>query len=200
MPTAARTIRTLHVASTAAALLVGALCCCSAARADVPSLASSAVAGNNDLTVDVDAVMVDISPQRPARELLSPGTQYASGTRTMLWSRSGAMQFGLGVEQPGPLAVSSQPGLAPQPRMVLGASVDTSANTQLRWRTPLPATLAREASQPQVMEVALVLKPTDSLANLRRGSLMKLELSGQTQLSLRPRGGGRMALTLTSKW
>lgn len=189
------------------AALAAGLLCCGAALADVPGIAANAIAstaelGNNELTVDVDAVMVDLTPQRPTRELLSPGTQYGAGTRTMAWSRSGAMQFGVGVEQPwAGSQTPTMPGLAPQPRLVLGASVDTSANTQLRWRTPLPATLAREATQqPQLMEVSLVLKPTDALANLRRGSLMKLELSGQTQLSLRPRGGGRMALTLTSKW
>lgn len=199
----------IHIPRSIGSVLMGGLlCCCGAAMADVPGIAANAIASNpttpggNELTVDVDAVMVDLTPQRPTRELLSPATQYGAGTRTMAWSRNGAMQFGVGVEQPWPGSQTpTMPGLAPQPRMVLGASVDTGANTQLRWRTPLPATLAREATQqPQLMEVSLVLKPTDALANLRRGSLMKLELSGQTQLSLRPRGGGRMALTLTSKW
>ena len=188
--------------------IIAGLLCCGAAMADVPSIAANALAAaspasaGSELTVDVETVMVDLTPQRPTREQLAPNTQYGAGTRTMAWSRSGAMQFGVGVEQPWPGSQTpTMPGLAPQPRVVLGASVDTSPNTQLRWRTPLPATLAREAAQqPQLVEFSLVLKPTDALANLRRGSLMKLELSGQTQLSLRPRGGGRMALTLTSKW
>lgn len=200
----------IHSPLTISFTLVAGLLCCGAAMAEAPSLAANAAAATaaatssagNELTVDVDTVMVDLTPQRPTRELLSPATQYGAGTRTMAWSRSGAMQFGVGVEQAWPNSQSTtMPGLAPQPRLVLGASVDTSANTQLRWRTPLPANVAREATQqPQMVEFSLVLKPTDALATLRKGSLMRLELSGQTQLSLRPRGGGRMALTLTSKW
>jgi hypothetical protein len=57
----------------------------------------------------------------------------------------------------------------------------------------------RENEEPRVMELSLVLKPQDPLANLRRGSLMKLELGGQTQLALRPRGG-KVMLRLTSQW
>ena len=85
--------------------------------------------------------------------------------------------------------------------MVLGASLDTSSTTQLRWHTPVrpAASLVREAEEPRVMEVSLVLKPQDPLANLRRGSLMKLELGGQTQLAVRPRGG-KVMLRLTSQW
>ncbi|WP_395699176.1 hypothetical protein [Aquabacterium sp.] len=166
------------------------------ARADEPA------APRDGLSVDTDAVIVDVTPQRALREPATGGpTQYASGTRTMLWSRRGAVQWGLGLEQPAAQAAGMlQPGLLPAPRMLLGASLDTSASTQLQWRTPVPAGLARDGQEPpRTMELSLVLKPSDSLAALRRGALMRLELSGQTQLSLRPRGG-RLGLLLTSKW
>lgn len=155
-----------------------------------------------ELTVDVDTVMVDVTAPRATRELAPVASQYTAGTRTMMWSRSGSVQLGLGVDRPGAAPPTSTAfGPTPASRVVLGASIDTSATTQLRWQTPLPATLTHDAlQQPQVMEVSLVLKPQDPLASLRRGALMRLELSGQTQLSLRPRGGGRLELKLTSKW
>lgn len=191
------------IARTAAVALTSAACCCAVWADDATSHNGPA------LSVDVNGVMVDVTPPRTAREA-SPGpSQYLAGTRTMLWSRNGAMQFGVGVEQAGwqPASVATAAavptaatGRVQPARVVLGASVDTTATTQLRWQTPLPASPAHDATQAQVMEFALVLKPRDSLAALRRGTLMKLELSGQTQLALRPRGGGRMALTLTSKW
>ncbi len=179
----------------ALAMLAGA----GVARADEADAASQPRSG---LSVDIDAVMVDITPQRTLREASVGGpTQFSSGTRTMLWSRKGALQWGLGLEQASAQAPAGvQPGLMPAPRVLLGASLDTSTRTQLQWRTPMPATLARDGQDaPRVMEFSLVLKPADSMAALRRGALMRLELSGQTQLSVRPRGG-RMALQLTSKW
>lgn len=164
--------------------------------------ADEAAEQRSGLSVDVDAVMVDITPQRPLRDASATGpAQFSAGTRTMLWSRNGALQWGLGLEQASPQgAASVQPGLMPAPRVLLGASLDTSANTQLQWRTPVPATPARDGQDAtRVMELSLVLKPTDAMAAQRRGALMRLELSGQTQLSVRPRGG-RLGLLLTSKW
>lgn len=139
----------------------------------------------------------------PALVQLTPGpvaTQATPGIRTMLWSRQGPLELGLGLEQAGLQPPTTLPGPVPQPRLLLGASINTSDHTALSWRTPVPATLARESLQPQTMEFSLVLKPQDKLASLRRGSLMRLELSGQTQLSFKPRGGGRMTVQLTSKW
>lgn len=149
-------------------------------------------------------------PQRPQWQLAvepalvtaTPGLGPATpGVRTMLWSGRGAWRMGVGVEQAWPTPPGPFTGPAPQPRVLLGASMDTGEHLALGWRAPLPAAQAREALQPaRTMEFSLVLKPSDRLAELRRGALMRLELSGQTQLSLRPRGGGRINLQLTSRW
>ena len=49
------------------------------------------------------------------------------------------------------------------------------------------------------MRVVLALVPQDPYADLRRGLLTKIELSGQTTLALRPRAG-RFGVLLTSQW
>jgi hypothetical protein len=154
---------------------------------------------------EVDTIQADSAWQPSARTYDPTLRSGSTAQRSMLWAGPGALQLGLGVQQnaslsraPGP-ADSGRPFTPPQ--MVVGASLDTSSTTQLRWHTPVrpAASLVREAEEPRVMEVSLVLKPQDPLANLRRGSLMKLELGGQTQLAVRPRGG-KVMLRLTSQW
>lgn len=46
---------------------------------------------------------------------------------------------------------------------------------------------------------ALVFKISDPYSDLRVGSLARVALGGQTALALRPRGG-RLAVTLSSRW
>lgn len=192
---------------------VALMVACGPARADVPSLAagSTAATADSEFTIDVDRVTVELPPPPGAgREWRGQGSAppawRTAGSRTMLWSRNGALpsalQLGMGVEQavPAPPGSTAALGAPAQPRVLVGAALDTSATTQLTWRTPLQPSWSSEAQPARTMEFSLVLKPQDALANLRRGSLMKMELSGQTQLSLRPRGGGRIALQLTSKW
>jgi hypothetical protein len=183
----------------------GTLACCAASvQADTgedasPQRNAALVRG------DVETVQADGAWQ-PQPRAYDPTLRTGSmAQRSMLWAGPGALQLGLGVQQNADLGRSTmatdsgRPLQAPQ--MVLGASLDTSSTTQLRWHTPIrpAASLVREAEEPRVMELSLVLKPQDPLANLRRGSLMKLELGGQTQLALRPRGG-KVMLRLTSQW
>lgn len=155
---------------------------------------------------EVDTVLADTGWQSPGRLDGAYDPAAARGMtarRAMLWSSHGALHLGLGVQQPmaatGSAAMADGGRPLQAPRLLLGASLDTSGTTQLQWRTPLRTSLVSDAEEPRLMEVSLVLKPQDPLAHLRRGSLMKLELGGQTQLSLRPRGG-KVMLRLTSQW
>jgi hypothetical protein len=198
-PTAARFLAT----TLGACALV---CCGAAAQADSavdtdpPPRHAPLVRG------EVETIQADNAWQAPARAYDPTLRSGSTAQRSMLWAGPGALQLGLGVQQNAELsrgagATDSGRPFTP-PQMVVGASLDTSSTTQLRWHAPLrpaAASLVREAEEPRVMELSLVLKPQDPLANLRRGSLMKLELGGQTQLALRPRGG-KVMLRLTSQW
>jgi hypothetical protein len=181
-------------------------CCGAAAQADVTGDDTAAGTRNVPLVRgEVDTIQADSAWQPPARAYDPSLRNGTTAQRSMLWAGPGSLQLGVGVQQNanlarGTIAVDSgRPFQAPQ--MVLGASLDTSSTTQLRWHAPVrpAASLVREAEEPRVMELSLVLKPQDPLANLRRGSLMKLELGGQTQLAVRPRGG-KVMLRLTSQW
>ena len=52
---------------------------------------------------------------------------------------------------------------------------------------------------PEPQRVGLLLTVSDLAANLKRGMLHKLEISGHTTLALRPRGG-RLGVALHSQW
>lgn len=179
-------------------------CSASAARADIGEDADTA-SRSALVRAEVDTIQADPAWQASGRAHDPSLRSSATVQRSMLWAGPGSLQLGLGVQQGrslgrgGAAIDAGQPLQAPQ--MVVGASFDTSSTTQLRWHTPVrpAASLVRENEEPRVMELSLVLKPQDPLANLRRGSLMKLELGGQTQLALRPRGG-KVMLRLTSQW
>lgn len=187
------------------ATVFGACACC-AASVQAETGDDAAPQRNAPLVRgEVETIQADGAWQSQPRAYDPTLRTGSTAQRSMLWAGPGALQLGLGVQQNTDLGRSTmatdsgRPLQAPQ--MVLGASLDTSSTTQLRWHTPVrpAASLVREAEEPRVMELSLVLKPQDPLANLRRGSLMKLELGGQTQLALRPRGG-KVMLRLTSQW
>jgi hypothetical protein len=176
-----------------------------AARADIGEDADTASRTAPLVRAEVDTIQADPAWQASGRAYDPSLRSSATAQRSMLWAGPGSLQLGLGVQQGSSLgrsAVAIDAGRPLQaPQMVVGASLDTSSTTQLRWHAPVrpAASLVRENEEPRVMELSLVLKPQDPLANLRRGSLMKLELGGQTQLALRPRGG-KVMLRLTSQW
>lgn len=120
-------------------------------------------------------------------------------TQTMLWRHRGAVGFGVGIEHRGGVAGA---GLALPPgstdALLVGVSVATGEHTRLSLQTPA-AGLADTPLAQRPMKVALTFQATDRLRQLRRGSLVRMELSGQTTLSLRARGG-RLGLALTSRW
>ena len=197
--------RSIDARSLSAVLGTWALACC-AATAQADAGEDTAAARNAPLVRgEVETIQADGAWQPQPRAYDPTLRTGNTAQRSMLWAGPGALQLGLGVQQNtslGPATMGAESGRPLQaPQMVLGASLDTSSTTQLRWHAPVrpAASLVREAEEPRVMELSLVLKPQDPLANLRRGSLMKLELGGQTQLALRPRGG-KVMLRLTSQW
>ena len=175
------------------------------ARADIGDEADTASRTASLVRAEVDTIQADPAWQASGRTYDPSLRSSATAQRSMLWAGPGSLQLGLGVQQGSSLgrgAAAIDAGRSLQaPQMVVGASLDTSSTTQLRWHTPVrpAASLVRENEEPRVMELSLVLKPQDPLANLRRGSLMKLALGGQTHRALRPRGG-KVMLRLTSQW
>ena len=133
----------------------------------------------------------------------------AAATRqTMLWAHRPGWALGLGIEerrryeQQALLRGLSSQGAG----LLLGLSLATSERTQLVVQTPLLATPARfgpydlaNSAEPRQLRLGLVFHKSDRLADLRRGLLMKVELSGQTTLSVKPRAG-RIGFTIASQW
>ena len=122
--------------------------------------------------------------------------------QTMVWWDRPAVQWGLGVEQrctlPGTPG-SATPGM-PDAGLLVGLRLDAGPRAHLTWQAPLGRADTQFGEvQPRQMRVALSLLPQDPYADLRRGLLTKVELSGQTTLALRPRGG-RLGVLLTSHW
>ena len=149
-------------------------------RATVPALAASSLSG------------------LPAA---SPGRV----VQTMVWVVRPALQLGLGVEQrwamPGaPGAPGAATPGARDAGLLVGLRLDAGPRVHLTWRAPLWRPDAQNGEvQPRQMRVALALLPQDPYADLRRGLLTQVELSGQTTLALRPRGG-RFGVLLSSHW
>lgn len=156
-----------------------------------------------ELTQAMSAPLAAPAPVQPAAD---------HATQTMLWHRRGAVGFGVGVEQRGAFAADQRhayaadarlgygaagPGLQPRgDALLVGVSLATSERTRLSWQT------TADNGAPLVhrpMKVSLSFQRTDALKELRRGSLLRMELSGQTTLALRARGG-RLGVALTSRW
>lgn len=143
----------------------------------------------------IELVQTLTPPQSSAPGLpnhLEPSTQ------TMLWRHRGAVAFGVGVEQQRS-PVAGGPGLQPRAldTMLVGVSFATGERTRLSWQTSAPDSGAPLSERP--MKVSLSFQRTDALKDLRRGSLLRMELSGETTLALKARGG-RLGFALTSRW
>lgn len=139
-------------------------------------------------------------------------SRYPVAQQTMLWAHRGAWAAGIGVEQRQryePVAQGQSP--MRESGMLVGLALRTGDNSRLfmqlplsnaRWPSALPnGRSADEAlfSEPRQLRMGLVFQKNDQLADLRRGLLMKVELSGQTTLSIKPRAG-RIGVTLASRW
>lgn len=132
----------------------------------------------------------------------------APARQTMLWAHRPGWALGLGIEERRRYEQQALlRGLPSQGAgLLLGLSLATSERTQLVVQTPLLATPARfgpydlaTSAEPRQLRLGLVFHKSDRLADLRRGLLMKVELSGQTTLSVKPRAG-RIGFTIASQW
>jgi len=147
----------------------------------------------------------------PQSTLATPGLGPPSGfqatTQTMVWSHADRLAVGVGVEQrwqgQDALQLQRLQGTPPvrDASMLVGVSLPTGERSRLTWQAPLvrsdalPGTVVPERQ----MSVGLDFHVRDPYSDLRRGSLMKVELSGPMVLSLKPRNG-RLAVMLSSKW
>ena len=111
-----------------------------------------------------------------------------------------APQLDLGLEQR--WALPGAPGAAtpsaPDAGLLVGPRSAARSRVHLTWQAPRgrPDSPYGEVQARQV-RVASAPLPQEPYADLRRGLLTKVELSGQTALALRPRGG-RFGALLTS--
>lgn len=122
--------------------------------------------------------------------------------QTMLWVEppQGRLSLGVGVEQ------RASRSLAPAVAGVLvGVALTTSQRSQLTLQTALlnasrPSSdelWMPPGSETREVRMGLLFHTSNRYAQLRRG--VRVELSGQTTLSFRPRGG-RIGVTLQSRW
>jgi hypothetical protein len=135
---------------------------------------------------------------------------FQSATQTMAWARRDRLALGLGVEQRWPSSAQIQ-GYGPQtaaPRdaaVLVGVAVDTGPNAQLSWQRQLHSITPPNPADPHAVQnpgevrLALTMRKRDALRDIRRGTLLKMELSSGSALAIRPKHG-RLALTYTSQW
>jgi hypothetical protein len=142
----------------------------------------------------------------------------ATARQTMLWARQQRLgvAVGLGVEERNAYRGQTAWGGASQltrtrdAGLLVGVAVDTGERSQLTLQTPLfnaspqPGMLgtagfddALTGQDSRQMRMGLVFNTKKPYSDLRRG--VRFELSGQTTLSFRPRGG-RVGLTLQTKY
>lgn len=148
----------------------------------------------------------------PATAAAAPTWQpSATVMQTMLWARRERLGLGLGVEQRGvavaPTGAGAATPAAREAGLLVGVSWATGESSQLTWAAPLvssrqPDGLAwtgLDRAPEREMRLGLEFRKRDPYADLRRGALMKFELSRDTTVSLKPRHG-RVGFTLTSRW
>ena len=134
-----------------------------------------------------------------------PAHQAGSARQTLLWAehaRSG-LAVGLGVEQRQPIASGTAAQLGgTQPQsgggLLIGASLATGPRSQLTVQTPLRLDEGLHSPDDQrPLRVGLAFNASRPLADFRRG--LQVELSGQTTLALKPRGG-RIGIGVQRVW
>jgi len=171
-----------------------------------PARSSATTSSSLRVTQSMAEPLATAGPLAPQDSLRADRTN--SARQTMLWAehaRSG-LGVGIGVEQRqpyGPAAAGLRAsGSQPQAEggVLVGASLATGPRSHLTVQTPLQSSTSvapmrspladdpqfRQDEQRQV-RVGLVFNSKKPLADLRKG--FQMELSGQSTLALKPRGG-----------
>ena len=189
-----------------AATLALAVWVASATAADGPADVMAGMVLTGTVLTDraVTSVTTSVMPATSllARPALDGAMASSVSTQTMLWAGSAGLSLGLGIEQRAAPLLPRPPGslATGDAGLLIGLGLDAGSRTRLTWQTPLlRPDVGNSAGAPRQMRMGLVFSLRDPYADLRRGMLTRVELSGQTALALRTRGG-RIGLTLTSKW
>ena len=135
-----------------------------------------------------------------------PGASPTRVVQTMVWTARPSLQLGLGIEKsstPPSLNGILAPNMA-DAGLLVGLRLAAGPSAHLTWQAPLwlpdaPIGYGQTRQMRLALALALTLTPQDPYADLRRGLLTKVELSGQTTQALRPRGG-RIGLLLNNHW
>lgn len=158
----------------------------------VPGTGSAAAGGSNSRSSVPQAAML------------------SGAVRNTAWVRQGNAAVGVGVEAPmGTVGNSLSSGAggsradAVTPNLLVGVAVQATPRSRLVVDTPVNYRNTANSLNPneggREVRVGLVIKPADPLKNLRAGQLFKLELSGRSQLAVKPRSGG-VAVSYSSKF
>lgn len=138
----------------------------------------------------------------------------AMARQTMVWGQpfaSNGLRVGLGVEQRGPAIGGGlyqnpyrgwRAGAAGDSGVLLGVAMPMTARSHVFLETPLvegeraayqDLNLSGQEPQGRQVRVGMVFNTRKAYADLRKG--LRMELSGQSSLSVKPRGGGKVAVT-----
>lgn len=137
--------------------------------------------------------------------------QSQTARQTMVWAvHPSGLGLGFGIEQRNPAfsSLAAQrlafDSTTRQAGMLMGLSVATGKQSYLTLQAPLLSSTARPFADdgllPQdarQLRMGLVFQTRNKYADLRQG--LRMELSAQTTLSVRPRSG-RLGFTLHSSW
>jgi hypothetical protein len=190
----------VRAAATAAACAAATLACAD----DDEDAPPAAEPGRLELSTTQQTV-----PGSAPLNLRAGAPLFQSATQTMAWARRDRVALGLGVEQRWPTSAEVQ-GYGPQPaareaNLLVGVAVDAGANAQLSWQRQLHSIAPPNPADPNATQnpgevrLALTMRKRDALSDIRRGALLKMELSSGSALAIRPKHG-RLALTYTSQW
>ncbi|MDN3920641.1 hypothetical protein [Roseateles violae] len=194
-------------------------CCCLLALLSAPALAQDARwqpptdPDSTHLSV-TQSVVEPLATAGAAPNALQRAAELPAARQTMLWAERQHWALGVGVEQRLRFdgAMRLRPFEGQQPRdggLVVGLALNTGPQTQLSVQTPLlpaPRLQFSPSGEPlpagdgsRELRMGLEFRSTDRLKDLRRGLLMKVELSNQTTLALKPRAG-KVGITLNKSW
>lgn len=157
------------------------------AACSLAGCAFAAAAQLDDGAMEVTQSLAPASTTHGVAEQAQPAMQ------TMLWRSRGAFGVGVGIEQPLPHLPDPRPRRTDA--LLLGLSMATGPRTRLSWQTAVAGLPPHE----RPMQISLTFTRRSALREIRRGSLLRMQIGGQTSVALKLRRG-RLGLALTSRW